>query len=76
MIPWDWIGIVTIRSETRRSTSITGTIMTRPGFLSPTTRPSRKSTPSWYCCKMRSDSARATRMSTAMPTSTASRICI
>ena len=26
MIPWDWMGMVTIRSDTRRSTSITGTI--------------------------------------------------
>src|SRR5919108_3622987 len=31
MMPWDWIGMVTIRSDTRRSTSISGTISRRPG---------------------------------------------
>ena len=40
MIPCDWIGMVTIRNETRRRTSMIGTIRTRPGFFCPTTRPS------------------------------------
>ena len=31
MMPWDWMGMVTIRSDTRRSTSISGTINRRPG---------------------------------------------
>jgi hypothetical protein len=30
MMPWDWMGMVTIRSDTRRSTSISGTINRRP----------------------------------------------
>jgi hypothetical protein len=38
MMPWDWIGMVTIRSDTRRSTSISGTINRRPGSRTPTTR--------------------------------------
>ena len=45
MIPCDWIGIVTIRSETRLIRSISGMITIRPGpnALSPT-RPSRNFT--------------------------------
>ncbi len=35
MMPWDWIGIVTIRSETRCSTSTNGTITRSPGFARP-----------------------------------------
>jgi hypothetical protein len=49
MMPWDWIGMVTIRNDTRRSTSITGTIRVRPGSRTPTTRPRRNSTPFSYC---------------------------
>jgi hypothetical protein len=36
MMPWDWIGMVTI---TRRSTSISGTINRRPGSRTSTTQP-------------------------------------
>ena len=32
MMPWDWIGIVTIRSEIRCSTSITGMMSAQAGF--------------------------------------------
>ena len=49
MIPCDWIGIVTMRSETRCSTSTNGMISRRPGSRMPTTRPRRNSTPSSYC---------------------------
>ena len=56
MIPCDWIGIVTIRSDTRTSRSITGMISARPGSLTPTTLPSRKSTPLWYCVTTFTDS--------------------
>ena len=34
-MPWDWIGIVTIRSDTRRSTSTNGTIRRQPGLADP-----------------------------------------
>jgi hypothetical protein len=39
MMPWDWMGMVTIRSDTRRSTSISGTINRRPGSRTSTTQP-------------------------------------
>ena len=32
MMPWDWIGIVTIRSDTLHSTSMNGMITPQPGF--------------------------------------------
>src|SRR5947199_1410099 len=59
-----------MRSDTRRSTSTTGTMNVRPGFLTPTTRPSLNSTPSSYCFTMRSDSMRAIRASTTRTTNT------
>jgi hypothetical protein len=59
MIPFDWIGIVTIRSDTRTSRSITGMISARPGSLTPTTLPSRNSTPLWYCVTTFTDSENA-----------------
>jgi hypothetical protein len=37
MISWAGIGMVTIRSDTRRSTSSTGTISRSPGSRTPTT---------------------------------------
>ncbi len=49
MIPWDWMGIVTIRSDTFRSLSTTGMMKFRPGSRTPMTRPRRKSTPLSYC---------------------------
>ena len=57
MIPWDWIGIVTIRSDTRRSTSTNGMISRNPGARGPRTRPSRNSTPCSYCLTIRTASA-------------------
>ena len=35
MMPWDWIGIVTMRSDTFRSTLTIGKMTTRPGAFSP-----------------------------------------
>ena len=49
MIPCDWIGIVTMRSEIRRRTSTTGTIGLNPGIRTPITLPRRKWTPISYC---------------------------
>src|SRR4029453_13051159 len=68
MMPWDWIGMVTIRSDTRRSTSTSGTISRRPGSRTPMTRPSRNSTPFSYCWTIRTDNASPTRTSTATTT--------
>src|SRR5215211_7132907 len=64
MMPWDWMGMVTIRSDTRRSTSITGTINRRPGSRTPMTRPSRNSTPFSYCWTIRTDRASPSSSST------------
>src|SRR6266542_4962420 len=64
MMPWDWIGMVTIRSDTRRSRSISGTIKVRPGSRTPMTRPSRNSTPRSYCLTTRTDSANPSSAST------------
>src|SRR5215217_4592112 len=72
MMPWDWIGMVTIRSDTRRSTSTSGTISRRPGSRTPTTRPRRNSTPFSYCWTIRTDSASPTSASTATTTRTVS----
>src|SRR5215208_446827 len=72
MMPWDWIGMVTIRSDTRRSTSISGTISRRPGSRTPTTRPRRNSTPFSYCWTIRTDNANPTSASTATTTRTVS----
>src|SRR5512132_2515235 len=68
MMPWDWTGMVTIRSDTRRSTSTTGTIRVSPGSRTPTTRPRRNSTPRSYCWTTRTDSANPTRTSTTSTT--------
>ena len=57
MMPWDWIGIVTIRSEIRCSTSTNGMMNRKPGVRSPITRPNRNSTPFSYCLTMRTDIA-------------------
>ena len=71
MMPWDWMGMVTIRSDTRRSTSTTGMINRRPGSRTPTTRPRRNSTPFSYCWTIRTDNA-PTSTSTATTTRTVS----
>src|SRR5215207_6570982 len=71
MMPWDWMGMVTIRSDTRRSTSISGRISRRPGSRTPMTRPRRNSTPFSYCWTIRTDSANPSSTSTATTTSTA-----
>src|ERR671919_1337685 len=68
MIPWDWIGMVTIRSDTRRRTSMTGTIRVSPGSRTPMTRPRRNSTPFSYCWTIRTDSARPSTPSTTTTT--------
>src|SRR5215217_6578843 len=73
MMPWDWIGMVTIRSDTRRSTSISGTISRRPGSRTPMTRPRRNSTPFSYCWTIRTDSANPSRTGTATTTTTVSK---
>ena len=62
--------MVTIRSDTRRSTSTSGTISRRPGSRTPTTRPRRNSTPFSYCWTIRTDRASPSRTSTASTTTT------
>src|SRR3954451_22988488 len=66
MMPCDWIGSVTIRSDTFGSRSISGEMSRRPGSFVPTIRPSRKCTPRSYCCTTRTvRSARTTRTTAA-----------
>jgi hypothetical protein len=64
MMPWDWMGMVTIRSDTRRSTSSTGMIRVSPGSRTPTTRPRRNSTPRSYCWTTRTDNPSTTSAAT------------
>ena len=59
MIPCDWIGIVTMRRDMRRSTSMMGMIGRSPGARTPMTWPSRKWTPISYCCTTRIESSKA-----------------
>ena len=61
MIPWDWIGIVTIRSETFLRVCASGTMKFSPGSRTPTTRPNQKSTPFSYCQTIFTDRARMIR---------------
>ena len=74
MMPWDWIGIVTIRRLTKCKRSTIGMMNRRPGILTPITRPRRKSTPCSYCLTIRIDipatiksSSTITTMITANP---------
>ena len=74
MIPWDWIGIVTIRNETFRSTLTKGTIAMRPGSFSPMTRPKRKTTPFSYCsttCRVNERTTSTTMTTTTSATTSA-----
>ena len=64
MMPWDWMGMVMIRSDTRRRMSIIGTIRVRPGSRIPMTRPRRNSTPFSYCLTIRTERASPSRAST------------
>ena len=57
MMPCDWIGMVTIRSDTLCSTSMNGTMIRSPGVRVPRTCPSRNSTPCSYCFTTRTDIA-------------------
>jgi hypothetical protein len=53
MIPCDWIGIVTIRNETRRMRCTNGTTKIRPGPRAVSfTFPSLNTTPRSYCLMM------------------------
>ena len=56
-MPEDWIGIITIRSDTRCSASTTGAMRCSPGRRGPSTRPSRNNTPNWYCFTIHTDNA-------------------
>ena len=71
MMPWDWIGIVTIRSDTFISRSMTGMITASPGSLTPTTLPRRNNTPFSYWVTTLIDSANTI---SAIKTSTATRM--
>ena len=54
MMPCDWIGIVTMRSDTRRSRSTTGMMRISPGPRGPSwSFPSRNWTPRSYCLMTR-----------------------
>src|ERR1700684_1322291 len=65
MMPWDWIGIETIRMGTRCRTTANAMITRSPGSRGPRTRPSRNSTPCWYCL--------TTLIASASPTASSSR---
>jgi len=65
MMPCDWIGMVTIRRLTLRRSSTSGMMNVNPGARTPTTRPSRNSTPCSYCLTMRSDNARTISATTS-----------
>src|SRR6266568_1209450 len=67
MMPCDWMGIVTIRSDTRRNTSTTGMMNRRPGRRMPMTLPSRNRTPCSYCFTMRTDRAASMTTMTIPP---------
>src|SRR5580700_5006567 len=73
MMPWDWIGIVTTRRDTRRRTSTTGMISWNPGARELRSRPSRKSTPCSYCLTIRTDSPNPSSASSTTMTTTAIR---
>jgi hypothetical protein len=67
MIPCDWIGIVTIRSETRWTRSTSGMMKITPGPRAPPlTRPRRNCTPRSYCLRIRTLAAMPSRTSAAM----------
>ena len=68
MIPWDWIGIVTILIDTRCITSTNGMITRNPGARRPSTRPSRNNTPCSYCLMIRTERTRKIISTTRMPT--------
>src|SRR4051812_41143506 len=69
MIPCDWIGMVTIRSDTRWTWSTNGTITMTPGPRAPSlTLPSRNCTPRSYCFSIRTDATKPT--TTITPTTT------
>ena len=70
MMPCDWMGMVTIRSETRCRTSTNGMISRSPGWRRPMTFPKRKTTPSSYCLTTLTDIASSTTRTTATATST------
>ena len=76
MMPCDWIGIVTIRSDTRTSRSITGMIRARPGSFTPTTLPSRNNTPLWYCVTTFTDSDNAITATMTSTTRATIRACM
>src|SRR5579863_2330604 len=76
MMPWDWIGIVTIRSDTRCSTSTNGMISRNPGSRGPCTRPSRNRTPCSYCLTILAAIASPSRASTTTTTITMIRASI
>src|SRR6185437_3469784 len=67
MIPCDWIGMVTIRSDTRCTRSTNGAMKIRPGPRAPSfTFPSRNWTPRSYCFRIRTDATMANNATTAM----------
>jgi len=64
MMPCDWIGIVTIRSDTRWTRSTSGMMKMIPGPRAPPlTRPSRNCTPRSYCLRIRTLAAKPTSSS-------------
>ncbi len=66
MMPWDWMGMVTMRIEIRHRRSMTGMMIRNPGSRTPITRPRRKCTPRWYCWTTLID-ARASNTATMTP---------
>src|SRR5664280_2493313 len=74
MIPWDWIGMVTMRRLTRRRTSMTGHDERQPGVADPDYPAEAKQDPCSYCLTIRSERARASSTTTTIATPTAKRV--
>jgi hypothetical protein len=71
MMPWDWIGNVTIRSETLRARSTSGMMRMIPGPRGPSrTFPRRNWTTRSYCLTIFIDIAATIRATTTSPMTT------
>src|SRR5687768_6259540 len=64
MMPCDWIGRVTMRSDTLIITSTIGMMNRMPGSRTLCRRPNRSTTPRSYCFTMRTDMKNSTIAST------------
>src|ERR1035441_8411215 len=76
IMPCDWIGIVTIRSDTRRRLSTNGMMTRNPGSRLPMTLPSRNRTPCSYCFTILSANAKPSMAMTPTITRTVMMVSI